>query len=153
MVVVLAVKFWVVVPKNLRNTTECLSAWCEGGRAMRPYGKVDGAGLYLGPGRVTDTKQNCPCYEHLDRKCSLQKDQGPQDRIHSPKIEFHTNFALRVGPPKTPPSNPPRPPLLRGRLASIQNRFDIDAKSKQGQIRKSMSNQCRIDVNRYQIDP
>ena len=53
MVVVLAVKFWVVVPKNLRNTTECLSAWCVGGRAMRPYGKVDGAGLYLGPGRVT----------------------------------------------------------------------------------------------------
>ena len=85
MVVVLAVKFWVVVPKNLRNTTECLSAWCVGGRAMRPYGKVDGARLYLGPGRVTDTKQNCPCYEHLDRTCTLQKDQGPQDRIHSPK--------------------------------------------------------------------
>ena len=57
MVVVLAVKFWVVVPKNLRNTTECLSAWCGGRCAMRPYGKADGAGLYLGPGRVTDTKQ------------------------------------------------------------------------------------------------
>ena len=85
MVVVLAVKFWVVVPKNLRNTTECLLTWCVGRRAMRPYGKADGAELYLGPGRVTDTKQNCPCCDRLDRTCTLQKDQGPQDRIHLPK--------------------------------------------------------------------
>ena len=31
---------------------------CVGARAMRPYGKADGAGLYLGPRRVTATKQS-----------------------------------------------------------------------------------------------
>ena len=94
-VVALAAQFWVVVPKNLRNTEECVSAWCGRGRAMRPYGKADGAGLYLRPRRVTDTKQNCPCYERLDRTCTLQKDQGPQDRIHLPKNKFHSNSLCR----------------------------------------------------------
>ena len=41
MVVILAVKFWVVVPKNLRNTKEFLSAWYVGGRAMRPDSTLD----------------------------------------------------------------------------------------------------------------
>ena len=47
--VVVAVKFGVVVPENLRNTKECLSARCVcvGGRTIRPYGKADGAGLTL----------------------------------------------------------------------------------------------------------
>ena len=84
MVVILAGQFWVVAPKNLRNTKDCLSVWCGRGRAMSPHGKADGAGLCLGPRSVTDTKQNCTCYEHFYRICTLQKDQGPQDRIHWP---------------------------------------------------------------------
>ena len=98
MVVVLAVKFWVVVPENLRNTKECLLARCAWGCAMRPYGKADGAGLYVGPRRVTDTKQNCSCYEHVERTCTSQKDQSPQDRIHFPPKK---NFTQMMGPPNT----------------------------------------------------
>ena len=61
MVVVLAVKFWVVMPEILRNTKECLSVWWGGGgRALRPYWKADGARLYLGPRRLTATKQTVP---------------------------------------------------------------------------------------------
>ena len=92
MVVVLAVKFWVVVPESLRNTKECLSAWCVGGRAMRPDGKADGARLYLGPRRVTATKQDCPCCEQSDRTCTSQKDQGPQVRIYLQKNRISHKF-------------------------------------------------------------
>ena len=46
---------------------------------------------------------------------------------------------IRHSPSQTPPSNPPRPPLVRGRfgidLTSIRHRFDI-----------AMSNRCRINV-------
>ena len=45
-------------------------------------------------------KANCPCCEQLDRTCTSQKDQGPQDRIHLQKIEFHTNFSMPTCHPK-----------------------------------------------------
>ena len=47
--------------------------------------------------------------------------------------------------PLDPTLDLPCPPL-RVDLASIQHQFDIDSTSKQGHIRKSMPNQCRIDV-------
>ena len=47
------------------------------------------------------------------------------------------------------PSNPPRPPLVRGRsgtdLALIQHRFDIDLGSNQEIDVESMLNRCQID--------
>ena len=39
-------------------------------------------------------KAKWPCYEQLNRTCKSQKDQGPKNRIHLQKIEFHTNFSL-----------------------------------------------------------
>ena len=42
---------------------------------------------------------------------------------------------LGTGPPRTPPSNPPRPPLLMGRLG-------IETGSNQGIDVESMSNRC-----------
>ena len=71
MVVVLAVKFWVVVPENLRTQKNaCRHGVCVcvgGGGATRHEALWKGGWgkLYLGPRRVTDTKQNCPCYEHF----------------------------------------------------------------------------------------
>ena len=49
---------------------------------------------------------------------------------------FLCGVFLGTGPPGTPPSNPPRPPLLRGQ-------FGIEIGSSD---RKLMSNQCRIDA-------
>ena len=66
-VVVVAVKSWVVVPENLRNTKECLSARCAWGDAPSgPVGRRLEQDFTLDlelRRRVTDTKQNCPCYE------------------------------------------------------------------------------------------
>ena len=56
---------------------------------------------------------------------------------------------LGTGPP-APPSNPPRPPLLKGR-------FGIDSTSNRHRNRVKSGNRCRIDVKsmlkRCEIDP
>ena len=50
---------------------------------------------------------------------------------------------IRHRPPRTPPSNSPGPPLLKGRLG-------IETGSNQ---KTSMSNRCQSMLNRCQIDP
>ena len=68
-------------------------------------------------------------------------------RFLSCPLAFGTLVRLVRGLLGTGPLDPtlesasPSPPQ-----GSILHRFDIDSASKQGQIRKSMSNQCQIDV-------
>ena len=103
MVVVLAVKFWVVVPENLRNTKEYLSVWCVGGTRLEALLEGGWGKTLPWTSEIHCHKANCPCCEQLDRTCTSQKDQRPQDRIHLQKKEFHTNFSLPTCHPNESP--------------------------------------------------
>ena len=77
----------------------------------------------------------------------LERNLGPHSGIRV--LETQTEGFIRHRPLPTPPSNPPSPPLLRGRfgidLTSIRHRFDIDFLIWPYFAVESMLNRCQTD--------